>query len=74
MHDYDALSRRTVFRNATNVSHAVDLKHAGKVILRASAMTIDFESEAKPFHMTHLGGRWVLDTRSMLSPLQSLLP
>ena len=60
MKDYDAIIRRTVFRN-------VDLrmrfgkdgvpKPAIKVIHRASSFTLDYESTSTPFYLLQLSGR-----------------
>ena len=60
MHNYDALIRRTVFRNVDtrSVTYAAGGKRLGKVIQRAFSMTVDFESTSVPFHQVQLSGRY----------------
>lgn len=67
MHDYDVITRRTVFRNNDNRSICSNVMvsnngknyqcGSSKVILKASSMTIDFEAEPLPFHLVKLSGR-----------------
>lgn len=67
MHDYDVITRRAVFRNVdqrSNCSYNMMSSRtddyacgASKVILKASSVTVDFESEATPFHLVQLAGR-----------------
>jgi alpha-galactosidase len=50
MHNYDAITRRAVFRNTTtdkNIS-----------ISRAHSFTVDFESTTSAFHLVQLSGSW----------------
>ncbi len=67
MHNYDVITRRTVFRNIDQQATCSTLMlnsnsksyHCGssKVIGKASSMTIDFEAEPHPFHLIQLSGR-----------------
>lgn len=51
IHKFDVLTRRTVFRN----SH---ITSAGKIVQKASSVTLDFESTSTPFHLVQLSGSW----------------
>ena len=55
MHEYDALIRRTVFRNV-DTRHYEGKKYV-KIIQKASSVTVDFESTSLPFHLVQLSGR-----------------
>jgi hypothetical protein len=68
MHNYDVITRRTVFRNVdkrktcSNVMLAkdnMDFQCGGgsKVLLKASSVSVDFEAEPHSFHMVQLSGR-----------------
>lgn len=68
MHNYDVITRRTVFRNSdkrdrcSTVMMTSNSKEfecgSSKVILKASSATIDFEAESQPFHLVQLSGSW----------------
>ena len=67
MHNYDVITRRTVFRNIDQQATCSTLLlnsnsksyHCGssKVLGKVSSMTIDFEAEPHPFHLIQLSGR-----------------
>lgn len=68
MHNYDAITRRTVFRNVdkrrkcssvmlSNDSHEFECGGSSKVILKASSVSLDFEAEPRSFHLVQLSGR-----------------
>jgi hypothetical protein len=73
MHDYDAITRRAVFRNvdtrplahalagsgshrSSNEAPAGSGRGNSKVVHKASAVSLDFEAAAVPFHMVQLNG------------------
>jgi alpha-galactosidase len=55
LHNYDAISRRAVFRNIDNRDYE---KIYGKVIERAYSSTIDLEASNKEYHIVKLCGSW----------------
>lgn len=65
MHNYDCITRRTVFRNADtreqNFGNGDERgerqRGTSKVIQKASSITLDFESASSAFHMIQLSGR-----------------
>ena len=56
LHNYDAIARRTVFRNRQ--SHSSSGDERPKLIQRAHSVTVDFESSNSPFHLVQLSGSW----------------
>jgi hypothetical protein len=67
MHNYDAVTRRTVFRNVdtrprvftpNNPCGAAGNVGNSKVVQKASSMTIDFEATSEPFHIVSMHGRY----------------
>lgn len=82
MHDYDAITRRAVFRNvdtrpraygSNNPCGAPGVVGNSKVVQKASAMSLDFEATSAPFHLVQLNGRCVLDFNLFLLFLLFLL-
>lgn len=75
IHEYNAILRRTVFRNTdkrprnvcqyspplSTFPSCIEPSSIGnsKVIQKASSMTIDFEFPSIPFHLIQLSGRFV---------------
>jgi hypothetical protein len=69
MHNYDAVIRRTVFRNVDQHDKCSRTIFSGdginyqcgssKVILKACSATVDFEAEPLPFYLTQLTGRYL---------------
>lgn len=67
MHNYDVITRRTVFRNIDHrdvcssvlIAGSGENVHYGssKVILKASSFSLDFEAEPEPFYQVQLSGR-----------------
>ena len=47
LNDYDAIMRRAVFRNVSELNHT-------KVVHRAFSLTVDFESTSTPFYLVQL--------------------
>lgn len=69
MHNHDAMTRRTVFRNVdkrkscssimlSNNNQHFECGGSSKVILKASSVSIDFEAEPHAFHLIQLSGRY----------------
>eukprot|EP01035_Chromulina_nebulosa_P021051 gene21051-27278_t len=61
LHDFDAITRRTVFRNIdTRVRYTCDgsIKYTSKIIQIASSCTLDYESTSTPFYLVQLSGSW----------------
>lgn len=68
MHNYDVITRRTVFRNIDRRDVCSNVMIAGsgdnvqcgssKVILKASSFSLDFEAEPEPFYQVQLSGRY----------------
>ena len=68
MHEYDAITRRAVFRNVdtrrctgndVNICDITSPVGNSKVLQKASSMSLDFEATASPFHLVKLSGRYV---------------
>lgn len=67
-HEYDAITRRVIFRNedTRNICSRVLVGNkdeeyvcgSSKVLTKACSSTIDFEAEATPFYLIHLSGSW----------------
>ena len=55
-HNYDAITRRVVFRNCERTAKGVAAD--SKVLLRAMSATLDFESNSEEFFLTKLSGSW----------------
>jgi hemolysin-activating ACP:hemolysin acyltransferase len=67
MHDYDAITKRAVFRNVdtrpcsgndVNICSLAAPVGNSKVVQKASSVTVDFERVASSFHLVHLSGRY----------------
>lgn len=66
MHEYDAITRRAVFRNVDTRPRSFSSGNPcgivavgnSKVVQKASAMSLDFEATAAPFHLIQLNGRY----------------
>jgi hypothetical protein len=76
MHDYDAITKRAVFRNVdkrpcsgndVNICSLASPVGNSKVVQKASSVTVDFERVASSFHLVHLSGRYAC-VGIMLSP------
>lgn len=82
MHNYNVITRRTVFRNMDRrtTCSAVMMSSDGtefecgsssKVILKASSTTVDFEAEPQEFHCVQLSGSWARERHVHDTKLQS---
>lgn len=63
LHDYDAITRRVVFRNVDariRSGERCNPSLNSKVVQKACSMTIDFESPSLPFHLLQLSGRYAI--------------
>lgn len=64
MHDFDVITRRTVFRNcnASTSSERNGGPERSKIIHKACSATIDFEFAATQFYLTQICGSWARET------------
>lgn len=64
IHDFDAITRRTVFRNCS--SSTSEERNGGpersKIIHKACSATMDFEFAATQFYLTQICGSWARET------------
>jgi len=68
--DYDAVIRRTVFRNLDYLSQStINRGRSGKIIQRAMSTTNDFDGESEPFYSVKLCGSWGRERQIVSSQL-----
>jgi hypothetical protein len=59
MHNYDCITRRTVFRNMDKRAAARNQKgENSKVIQKACSLTVDIEHASESFYVVQLSGRY----------------
>ena len=64
-HQYDAITRRVVFRRIKPIGKLHNQSLANIIIERAHSCTIDFESSTAPFHLVQLNGNWARENQVM---------